>query len=96
MTLLTEQEAREKWCPFARYSGSGFDCPSANRWKQAAPESEPHALNPIPCRCIASQCMAWRTGETAEFKRAADHEYQQSGKRLTSDTGFCGLAGRPE
>ena len=24
--------------------------------------SEPHALNPVPCRCIASECMAWRWG----------------------------------
>lgn len=55
---MTEDEAKEKWCPWARYeTGQGR---TANRWRQSLPENEPHALNPVPCRCIASACMAWR------------------------------------
>lgn len=55
---LTEREAASKWCPHARYQWQSD--PSANRWKQSLPEEQPHALNPVPCRCIASECMAWR------------------------------------
>lgn len=58
---LTEAEAKTKWCPHSRYQGFGEG--GNNRWKQSAPESEPHALNPIPCRCIASGCMMWREAE---------------------------------
>ena len=55
---LTEAEAASKWCPHVRYQWQSD--PSANRWKQSLPADEPHALNPEPCRCIASECMAWR------------------------------------
>jgi hypothetical protein len=57
---MTEDEAKTKWCPFVRFQT--FDSPPANRWKQQLPEDEPYALNPIPCRCIGSACMAWRKG----------------------------------
>lgn len=56
--LLTEEQARTKWCPHSRYNSNGEL--ASNRWKQSAPEDQPHALNPVPCRCIASECMAWR------------------------------------
>jgi hypothetical protein len=56
--MITEAEAKTKWCPFARYAFT--DVGGVNRWKQSAPENEPHALNPVPCRCIGSECMMWR------------------------------------
>lgn len=54
---MTPKEARTKWCPMVRYA-TRLD-PSSNRWKQDV--GEPHALNPVPCRCIANECMMWRT-----------------------------------
>ena len=45
--LLTEAEARTRWCPHA-LAGS----PIFNR----RADGEPTPL----CRCIASSCMAWR------------------------------------
>lgn len=78
---MTDDEAKTKWCPFVRYSASSSSYPTANRWKQSAPPEEPHALNPVPCRCIAADCMAWRWCESA--KAGADEH------------GFCGLAGKP-
>jgi len=80
---MTEDEAKTKWCPFVRAIGAVSDDAAANRWP-TDPDGEfddtlgldawghPHAL------CIASQCMAWRTGP-------------QLGERR--DGGYCGLAG---
>lgn len=56
--FLTEEEAKTKWCAFTRYQV--HDNPSENRWKQSLPADEPHAVNPVACRCIASACMSWR------------------------------------
>jgi hypothetical protein len=50
--IFTEEEAKTKWCPFARelYSRMGTFGP-ANRFRH---HNEGYS------RCIASQCMAWR------------------------------------
>lgn len=82
--LLTEEEAKTKWCPFARYQHNQE--PASNRWNQNAPPKEPHALNPIPCRCIASDCMAWRW-----VPRNSPMTAPSDPRR-----GYCGLAGKVE
>ena len=60
--ILTEDEAKTKWCPFARESYSadhkgGVATATANRFT---------GLNDYS-RCIASQCMAWRWHTKAFF-----------------------------
>lgn len=106
---LTEAEARTKWCPFSRYSVGGDT--HGNRWKQSLPEDEPHALNPVPCRCIGSDCMAWRrTHEFADLPVGMaplgdgwvkDGPPRGAGGAVTHrqtwkrPVGFCGMAGRP-
>lgn len=47
---LTEEEAKTKWCPFARFAFPNGS--SANR--DDHPRCQEHT------RCIASACMAWR------------------------------------
>lgn len=87
---MTEDEAKKKWCPFARsYDIRGTpDMPvTVNRFGRG-PDSE--------CMCLASGCMAWRPRETNAFKHKAEAEFRKSGIRLQSDTGFCGLAGSGE
>ena len=81
--MLTEEQAKTKWCPFARQA-TGLDGhgPAFNRsafgWEF----------------CVASACMAWRWGHfigpdgwTADRKcdSAPDPTH-----------GYCGLAGKVE
>ena len=54
MSLLTEEEAKKRWCPFVRYTsvrGVGI-----NRWTDEGDDN----FNPNATRCLASKCMAWR------------------------------------
>ena len=93
MMLVTEEEAREKWCPFGRIPW--FDGPMEERPRYVvmASVNRPSMKltggkqQPNICRCIASECMAWQwVGERSTGP--ARHE--------TKRTGICGLAGRPE
>lgn len=76
---MTEEEARKKWCPHGRiYSSEG----AFNRTETRTATG--------PCRCIASDCMAWRwiTDPLVDFvangKTVIDYQ---------SEHGYCGLAG---
>ena len=92
--MITEAEARKKWCPFVRLM------PMNNA---TAPQCEPQSNRDGSwgTRCIASECMAWR-------KRAIDISQGQSrgdvfipvpgASYATNEVkfvGFCGLAGAP-
>ena len=53
---MTEEEAKTKWCPFARLLGVHHDLravTSINRMKDGIPQET---------YCIGSACMAWRLG----------------------------------
>lgn len=58
---MTEDEARTKWCPFARLafatSTGETNVPGYNR---VVVFGEEPTLNPEDSRCIGSDCMAWR------------------------------------
>ena len=107
---MTEEEAKTKWCPFARVmisadsdGGGAFAVKgpialgSANRFKA----NERAA-------CIASECMAWRwrTVPNPAWKPDASmmmaqylapNPYSQTPAGIASSTdGYCGLAGAPQ
>lgn len=84
--MMTEDEAKTKWCPFARLATPDG---GVNRWKQSLPEDEPYALNPVPCRCIGHACMAWRWQEVSGPFPSAVEVLEEP------PYGYCGLAGRP-
>jgi hypothetical protein len=50
---MTEEEAKTKWCPFARLTFSTEGFAAGNRFDDCA-WAEKRAL------CIGSDCMAWR------------------------------------
>ncbi len=55
--MLTEQEAKAKWCPFAR---------TINRHDSGAAVAAVNRSSKYPydnCLCLASACMAWRFAE---------------------------------
>jgi len=81
--VMTEDEARTKWCPFARVihfhdnDHQGIAPAAGNRGCHGYPKPE--------ARCIASDCMAWRWGSdvtVGKFKTQRENCH-----------GYCGLAG---
>jgi len=57
--MTTEDEARKRWCPFARVGTTTTDerlAVALNRVENTGGI----VLNPFAARCIASDCMAWR------------------------------------
>jgi hypothetical protein len=86
---MTEDEAKTKWCPFARVLAQDAERKlqgqaASNRidWVGGQPQM------PVGSACVASVCMAWRT----PFLWTEDDGSTQpnDGKH-----GFCGLAGKP-
>ncbi len=97
--MLTEDEAKRKWCPSARAIPARLDddgmiavpagVPAHNRVQERGEtEATWHAAH----NCLASVCMAWRwthsSAEVGGVKRI-DHED-------TRPLGYCGLAGPVE
>ncbi len=80
--LLTEHEARERWCHQAVKDGS-------NRNDTGGAF--------ISCRCMSSQCMAWRWAGPSRQPRSVGFEdgWPRSGQRDQA-LGYCGLAGAPD
>lgn len=91
--MISEYDAKNKWCPFARLSEMGG---TYNRCGPAA-----------NLECIGSQCMAWRWGPNEERKYVKRGEPPPTGDGWTIlypgaqleswvrpiEQGYCGLAG---
>jgi hypothetical protein len=98
---VTEDEAKTKWCPFARtvqfdVIDAGVSSPR-NRVQNTKGSNAGtlYADTLAGVKCIASACMAWRWVQDASYRAAADREFQRTGRRLAPSEGFCGLAGAP-
>lgn len=83
----TEQEAKTKWCPFARV-GVGQEGVGINRRNYDKP-----TVTEQYC-CIASACMAWRWQPQGSIDRPM--QFGPGNQTVKREIGFCGLAGRPE
>lgn len=112
--MYTEEEARKRWCPFARQpmyyrDGNGspivkadFPTPGINRLLN----KDNSIVGPTGCRCIASECMAWRWDEEKSDNMNADWSAREPMQRTPDEHekvhgpcpdkgGYCGLAGKP-
>jgi hypothetical protein len=84
---MTEQEAKQRWCPFARtveYTGGGGSQPR-NRVADSRDMSV-LASTLLGVQCIGSQCMAWRKTKAPAELNTAMVEWRD---------GYCGLGGKP-
>jgi len=75
---VTEDEAKTKWCPFARVGTSAYTgYPAVNRDVEGGARTEEAS------RCVGSACMAWRlqNRDSAGFPIPSER------------AGYCGLAG---
>jgi hypothetical protein len=101
---MTEDEAKGKWCPFARVAESGKAVAGFNRVQQS---SGYEVRSPMASYCIGTGCMAWRWSESEDgpLKRATsadtaiavlgtpEHRGANRASLLATRQGFCGLAG---
>jgi hypothetical protein len=88
--MMTEDEAREKWCPHTQVSiatSESTDAHSDNRRSEYGSSIE-FESNPV---CLGSKCMAWRWARELKVFGA---DPGLSAEVIT-DKGFCGLAGQP-
>lgn len=77
--MLTEDEAKKRWCPFANVQQDG----TGNRYPM-----DTDMLNRAFACCIASDCMAWRWTEQGHDPG----DFPGMGE--WPSTGFCGLASK--
>lgn len=106
---MTEDEAKTKWCPFARVSANHGD--SASNRSVGLDDGlgqEPHLFQ--ASRCVGSACMAWRWEADPEKGKqyglhspemavaiygTDEQKAEQRAKIAAMRPGFCGLAGQP-
>ena len=90
--ILTEKNARAKWCPFASRTDDVNENAGVNRLRGL---EDKHFPDP---RCIASACMAWRWKGWGQ-KEWVDRDGRRWVFQEPKDPenwireGYCGLAG---
>lgn len=105
--MMTEEEAKTKWCPFSRQLDAVYTnvdgIPTAGGTVNRDYVGNPHNQ----CLCIGSKCMAWRIkvytlqlsrgGKPVDDSWVSGIEYiAASGKEMTAwhkKHGYCGLVG---
>ena len=80
----TEEEAKTRWCPFARVVESG----AVNSYNRSLSSDCPPAA-----RCIGSACMAFRCAAVTNYGQPVVDE--NGDQVFSSHAGYCGLAGKP-
>ena len=84
---MTEEEAKQRWCPYAIYVfGNGRV--SGNRDDEGG---RSYVLSQGVCNCIASDCMLWRW----ELTQHQANELNARGNNKAVAYGYCGLGGKP-
>lgn len=85
MNVMTEDEAKGKWCPFAR--GSYYATTSVNRDQCGAAWGG--------AQCLANGCAAWRWAWSDDWREVEGSDGLASQRLPSSTHGYCGLAGSP-
>lgn len=100
MTAYTEEEAKMKWCPFARTVNGvvqkdgvviGNGNAGFNRvW--FTDDDGKHRIENGASICVGSACMAWRWVFSPESAKAINEQPKPPAKTCVA-TGYCGLGG---
>lgn len=101
--MMTEAEAKTKWCPFSRVGQNMGDKPIAVNRTFHESNSGSHVVQ-MQTRCLASGCMAWGWLEPEYHHRRfipdPSGELDENGDRKGTweehpekRRGYCGLAG---
>lgn len=90
--MLSEEEARGKWCPFARSLVYAVD----NYGNQSHATSCNRNINGQPSTaCLGSACMSWRWQGWKVQGAILPQQNPPEEKRVGPRLGYCGLAGEP-
>jgi len=88
---VIEEEAKTKWCPFARLGSSTSGLGGMNRFIRPQRSEDEQEV-----RCIGSACMAWRWHpKGTDPDMIAVRQYPDVPEPDEPDGGYCGLAGKP-
>ena len=80
---MTEDEAKAKWCPMARYA-TGANPATYGDWN-----TFPGGVGSAN-RCQGSDCMAWRWERFTGLSDGVPLD-----RPIPKQPGYCGLAGKP-
>ncbi len=91
---MTEDEAKQKWCPMGRTLYQVGSVAAACNWFV-----NNHGEN-VATRCIGSGCMMWRANKMPQdypaYKVTFDGEMMSSQQvDIVDFGGYCGLGGKP-
>lgn len=108
MSVVTEKEAVEKWCPFARSFESGGVVPTSYNRIHVAKAGDKSVALSVSSMCIGADCMAWKWHKTnVKVANLSQYDRDEHGTAIAafSDTdivaswrtyGFCGAFRRDE
>ena len=86
--MLTEEQAKTKWCPHVRHSADVAEFADANNRLGGCNEfgiRDDEVWN----KCCGSMCMAWRWGGYRKVPSATLPDQDEA-------HGYCGAFGRPD
>jgi hypothetical protein len=95
---MTEDEAKTKWCPFARVGGpmqSIAEGTSYNRWPGSDGTTEAMLGENHITLFIGSACMAFRWLPDATATLSGHTITNLTERAHSGRLGYCGLAGKP-
>jgi hypothetical protein len=81
---MTEEEARSKWCPFAKIesnSGAAINRPSSFAGTNL-------------CNCFGSQCMAWKWSLSPEDIKIGANTGSPNWAVTAVPSGYCGFVNK--
>lgn len=68
--MMTESEAKQRWCPFVRFKSRDSGSAPAHNRDAMLPE---FGVGDPGFACIGSRCMAWHTASAKQDKEDPGH-----------------------